>query len=83
MELCPLCICATAYAGDSYSVDAVMNVVYSLLLCILLLQPPHLAEIGGSCTLDRVDSVEDCFEIHLGISADNAYVDTLTIAEAL
>ena len=50
-------------AGDRDGVDAVVYVVDACLFLILRLQPPYLAEIGGSGSLDRMDMFKDRLQV--------------------
>ncbi len=70
-------------AGYRYGVDAMMDVVRALLLRILLLQSPHLAEFGGRRAFYGIYAVENRLQVEAGIAAYDAYVDSLTVGEAV
>ena len=55
----PAVILLAADAGDRDGIDAMVHMIHALLLGVLLLQPPHLAEGRGRGTLDRMDPVKD------------------------
>ena len=79
--LFPVSVCSVSYAGYCYGINAVVYVVYTLLFAILLLQPPHFAEIGSGGAFHCMYIVKCGLQVHTCISANYANIYPLSLGE--